>query len=65
MIEVFQIQYLTVMNAYNDYIVWKHWSLTNDALRCRLVAEGMKNGPLDEKLDRSLVLVGLECGPSV
>ena len=43
----------------------RYQSLTNDALRCLLVAEGMKNGPLDEISDRSLMLVGLVRGLSV
>ena len=42
-----------------------YWLLTNDALRCRLEAKGMKDGPLGDNKDRSLVLVGLGRGPSV
>ena len=59
------------MSDYSEHIIVlislirKHQSLTNDALRCRLVAEGMKNGPLAEIMDRSPVLVGLERDPNV
>ena len=49
----------------DEYYKEMYYLLTNDALRCRLEAAGMKDGPLGDIIDRSLVLVGLGRGPSV
>ena len=47
------------MMTYNDYIV----PLTSDALRCRLVADGIKFTEVGEY--KSLVLDGVERSPRV